>query len=95
MSGPILLDLAGIEAESIVDGPGIRFAIFCQGCPHDCPGCHNPATHPFGTGTKVSVERLMKEIEKDPLLKGAKLGVYIFEHGFLRRRNWDTFFYRT
>ena len=70
MSGPILLDLAGIEAESIVDGPGIRFAIFCQGCPHDCPGCHNPATHPFGTGTKVSVERLMKEIEKDPLLKG-------------------------
>lgn len=66
----VLLDLAGIEGESIVDGPGIRFAVFCQGCPHGCPGCHNPATHPFGTGTRVAVSRLLKEIDKDPLLRG-------------------------
>ena len=65
-----LLDLAGIEGESIVDGPGIRFAVFCQGCPHGCEGCHNPATHPFGTGTKVAPSRLLQEIDKDPLLRG-------------------------
>ena len=63
--------IAGIMRESIVDGPGIRFAVFCQGCPHDCPGCHNPETHDFAGGTEVSVERLLEEFEKNPLLAGA------------------------
>ena len=62
--------IAGIMRESIVDGPGIRFAIFCQGCPHDCPGCHNPETHDFEGGRNVRVSRLIEEIEKDKLLKG-------------------------
>ena len=62
--------IAGIMRESIVDGPGIRFAVFCQGCPHDCPGCHNPETHDFAGGTEVSVERLLKEFDKNPLLAG-------------------------
>ncbi len=56
--------IAGIMRESIVDGPGIRFAVFCQGCPHDCPGCHNPETHDFAGGTEVSVERLLQEFDK-------------------------------
>ena len=63
--------IAGIMRESIVDGPGIRFAVFCQGCPHDCPGCHNPETHDFEGGTEVSVERLLEEFDKNPLLAGA------------------------
>ena len=63
--------MAGIMKESIVDGPGIRFAVFCQGCPHDCPGCHNPETHDFEGGTEVSVERLLEEFDKNPLLAGA------------------------
>ncbi|MBR3787106.1 MAG: 4Fe-4S cluster-binding domain-containing protein, partial [Firmicutes bacterium] len=42
--------LAGIVRESIVDGPGIRFTVFCQGCPHACEGCHNPETHDFAGG---------------------------------------------
>ena len=64
------LRLAGIVRESIVDGPGIRFTVFCQGCPHDCPDCHNPETHDFAGGVDCSTDRLMEEIEKDPLLAG-------------------------
>ena len=43
--------LAGVVRESIVDGPGIRFTVFVQGCPHHCPGCHNPGSHDFEAGT--------------------------------------------
>lgn len=64
------LRLAGIVRESIVDGPGIRFTVFCQGCPHGCPQCHNPETHDFSGGTECSIERLMEEVDKDPLLAG-------------------------
>ncbi len=64
------LRIAGIMRESIVDGPGIRFAIFCQGCPHNCPDCHNPETHDFEGGTDVTIDRLLKEIDKNKLLKG-------------------------
>lgn len=62
--------LAGIVRESIVDGPGFRFAVFCQGCPHNCPDCHNPQTHDFSKGTDVPISRLLWEIEKNPLLAG-------------------------
>ena len=65
-----VLKLAGIMGESIVDGPGIRFAVFCQGCPHHCEGCHNPETHTFEGGTPVRVDRLLEQIDKDPILKG-------------------------
>lgn len=62
--------LAGIVRESIVDGPGIRFTVFCQGCPHACEGCHNPETHDFAGGKDVSIDRLLEEIDKDKLLAG-------------------------
>ncbi|MDD6647604.1 MAG: anaerobic ribonucleoside-triphosphate reductase activating protein [Firmicutes bacterium] len=64
------LRIAGIVRESIVDGPGIRFTVFCQGCPHDCPGCHNPETHDFDGGSECSTDKLMAEIDKDSLLSG-------------------------
>ena len=53
MSSP-LLRIAGIEDESIVDGPGIRMCVFVQGCTHNCPGCHNPQTHALDGGTVMS-----------------------------------------
>lgn len=37
--------IANTVNDSIVDGHGLRFTIFTQGCPHHCPGCHNPDTH--------------------------------------------------
>ena len=62
--------LAGIMRESIVDGPGIRFAVFCQGCPHHCPGCHNPETHDFNGGSEVSIDKILAAIDENRLLKG-------------------------
>ncbi|MBQ9016035.1 MAG: anaerobic ribonucleoside-triphosphate reductase activating protein [Firmicutes bacterium] len=70
MSTADTLRIAGIMRESIVDGPGIRFAIFCQGCPHRCPDCHNPETHDFNGGTQVSIQRILAAIDENPLLKG-------------------------
>lgn len=64
------LIIAGVVEESIVDGPGVRFAIFVQGCPHRCPGCHNPATHPFEGGSCVSVESLYARVRQNPLIRG-------------------------
>jgi len=57
-------------AESIVDGPGIRFVIFTQGCPHHCPGCHNPQTHDFAGGRIVDPQAIVTEILANPLLSG-------------------------
>ncbi len=62
-----MLNLAGIAHDSIVDGPGLRTTIFVQGCPHHCPGCHNPETWEFGTGTDVSVEEIFAEIRTNVL----------------------------
>ena len=62
--------IAGIIRESIVDGPGIRFVIFCQGCPHGCEGCHNPDSHDFNGGYDCSIEKIIEAIDKNPLLKG-------------------------
>ncbi|NCA98859.1 MAG: anaerobic ribonucleoside-triphosphate reductase activating protein [Clostridia bacterium] len=57
-------------AESIVDGPGIRSVIFTQGCPHHCPGCHNPQTHDFAGGSLVDTQAIVAEILTNPLLTG-------------------------
>jgi anaerobic ribonucleoside-triphosphate reductase activating protein len=65
-----MLDLSGIVSDSIVDGPGIRTTIFCQGCPHHCPGCHNPETWDFGCGTQVPVEDLVDVVRSNPLCRG-------------------------
>ena len=65
-----MLNLSGIVQDSIVDGPGIRTTIFCQGCPHHCPGCHHPETWDFGCGTDVPVEDLVDVVRSNPLCRG-------------------------
>ncbi len=62
--------LSGIVKESTVDGPGLRYVIFTQGCPHHCLGCHNPHTHDYNGGTLVDVETILDEIKANPLLSG-------------------------
>jgi anaerobic ribonucleoside-triphosphate reductase activating protein len=68
-----MLHLAGIIRESIVDGPGIRFAVFAQGCPHHCPECHNEQTWSFEGGSESDPESIISEMKKNPLLKGITL----------------------
>ena len=65
-----MLDLSGIVSDSIVDGPGIRVTVFCQGCPHHCPGCHNPETWQFGCGTPMEEERILEIVRSNPLCRG-------------------------
>ncbi len=62
--------ISGIVAESIVDGPGFRYTLFVQGCPHNCPGCHNPQTHDFNGGYDKDTAQIMAEILENPLLDG-------------------------
>ena len=50
-----------VESFGSVDGPGIRFVIFMQGCPLRCQYCHNPDTWEIGGGKAVSVEELLEE----------------------------------
>lgn len=64
------LRINSIVSESIVDGPGIRMAVFVQGCPHHCPGCHNPQTHDFDGGHLISVSSVFEQYKENPLLRG-------------------------
>lgn len=67
------LRIAGVVSDSITDGPGIRYTLFVQGCPHRCPGCHNPQTHDFHGGRDAEEEEIIAGINKNPLLSGLTL----------------------
>ncbi len=66
----MLIRLSDTVNDSIVDGPGLRFTVFVQGCPHDCPGCHNPQTHDFAGGRDTTTEEILERIKSNPLLDG-------------------------
>lgn len=65
--------IAGTVNDSIVDGPGLRYTVFFQGCGHHCKGCHNPQTwKPYG-GKEVTLADIATEICANPLLSGITL----------------------
>lgn len=69
----LTLRVAGIEPESIVDGPGLRLTVFTQGCPHRCPFCHNPKTHDPQGGRCITLAEILDMIAGNDLLDGVTL----------------------
>lgn len=61
-NGGIITKIAGIHSTSLVDGFGVNFTIFLQGCKHHCDGCHNPSTWDFDGGTEITVEEIEGKI---------------------------------
>lgn len=59
-----------IQYDSIVDGTGLRMVLWCQGCRHNCKGCHNPHTHNFKDGFLVSIEEIKQQIDNNKLNTG-------------------------
>ena len=65
--------IAGLVQDSIVDGRGLRFVVFTQGCPHNCEGCHNPDTHDPTGGREMAVDDVIKEMMSNPMTDGVTL----------------------
>ena len=61
-----MIRVLDIIEDTMVDGPGFRTSIYCAGCRHQCPGCHNPQSWAFDQGREMTVEDIMKIIEADP-----------------------------
>jgi len=95
--------LSGITQESLVDGPGLRYVIFTQGCTHQCPHCQNPETWDKDGGKEYSarqVIRLLKQQKKkkqgvtfsggEPFLQAADLAEVAQA---ARQMGWDVVTY--
>lgn len=67
------MKIYGLVQDSIVDGPGFRFSCFVQGCPHHCPGCHNPDSHDFDGGTEMTRDEVIAQMLSNPLTDGLTL----------------------
>lgn len=58
--------IAGFLENSVVDGPGQRFVIKIQGCPHNCLGCYNPDSQDLCFGHEASIEEILNKLDSSP-----------------------------
>lgn len=59
------INVLDILEETLADGPGLRTSIYCAGCLHHCPGCHNPQSWDMDGGRKMSVDEIFDIINAD------------------------------
>ena len=69
----MLVKVAGFEKCSVVDGPGLRYTVFFQGCSHGCEGCHNPQTHDFHEGKETTTEDILQNVLEIPGITGVTI----------------------
>lgn len=67
------LNINGILKHSSVNGPGVRFCVFTQGCSHHCFNCQNKNTWEPNCGTNIDVEELSNEIKQTKFIDGVTL----------------------
>ena len=60
------ISILEIVEDTTVDGPGFRTSVYSSGCPHRCPGCHNPQSWDIDNGHPVETEEILKIILTDP-----------------------------
>ncbi|MDR0885336.1 MAG: radical SAM protein [Clostridiales Family XIII bacterium] len=65
-----MIRVSGFQNDSIVDGPGLRFTLFVQGCEFHCPGCHNPDTQSLESGKFYDADAIWAMIDRNPILTG-------------------------
>ena len=65
--------IAGTIAHSLVNGDGIRFVVFVQGCPHGCSGCQNRDTWDYNGGYETSVDEIAEKYRNTKFLDGITL----------------------
>lgn len=70
MNSKMQIRLSGIAYESLVNGPGMRRVLFAQGCTHNCKNCFNTDTHSFNGGELKDIDKIIKDIVKNPIIKG-------------------------
>jgi anaerobic ribonucleoside-triphosphate reductase activating protein len=73
MSGPVLR-VHRFLPSSRANGPGLRAVLWVKGCALGCPGCYNPATHPFAGGDAVPVTELFARLA---VLEGSVVGLTV------------------
>lgn len=64
------IKISGIERHSLVNGPGVRYVLFTQGCPHACKGCQNPETWDIQKGKLYDTSTVIADILSTKYLDG-------------------------